>query len=72
MFTLSITTAIITAIKTITFDDVEYYVMDKIMHNDVVYVYLVNSGDMDDIIIRKVCNEESKFYLSQLEEKEFG
>lgn len=58
-------------IKTITFNDVEYYILDKINYNDVIYFFFVNSNDMDDIIVRKVITENNGFYLSQLEEKEF-
>lgn len=58
-------------IKTITFNDVEYYILDKINYNDVVYFFFVNSSNMDDIIVRKVITENNGFYLSQLEENEF-
>lgn len=58
-------------IKTITLDDKEYYVMDKLSFNDIVYFYFVNSKDMDDIIVRKLESDNGEFYLSQLDEKEF-
>ena len=58
-------------IKTITLDDIEYYVMDKLSINDIVYFYFINSNDMNDIIVRKLESDNGEFYLSQLDEEEF-
>lgn len=58
-------------IKTITLDDKEYYVMDKLSINDIVYLYFINSNDMNDIIVRKLESDNGEFYLSQLDEDEF-
>ena len=58
-------------IKTITLDDKEYYVMDKLSINDIVYLYFINSNDMNDIIVRKLESDNGEFYLSQLDEEEF-
>lgn len=58
-------------IKTITLDDKEYYVMDKLSINDIVYFYFINSNDMNDIIVRKLESDNGEFYLSQLDEEEF-
>lgn len=58
-------------IKTITLDDKEYYFMDKLSINDIVYFYFINSNDMNDIIVRKLESDNGEFYLSQLDEEEF-
>lgn len=52
-------------------DNCEYIVVDKIKKDDAYYVYLINSRDKEDLVIRKELIEEDDRYLVGLDnEKE--
>lgn len=47
-------------------DNIEYVVIDKIISDDVTYVYLTNKDDEKDFCIRKIIKENGKDMLSGL------
>lgn len=50
-------------------DDNCYKVVDKIKDIDKAYVYLINSSDKDDLVIRKEIDEDDSKYLVGLDDE---
>ena len=51
-------------------DNIEYLVVDKIKEKDFYYVYLVNSRDDADLVVRKEIIENDKRFLVGLDDEE--
>ncbi len=51
-------------------DGVEYICMKKIEHNVEVYLYLSNSDDLEDIMLRKIDKEDPDYIMPLKDEKE--
>ena len=47
-----------------------YQVIDKIKDNAKAYVYLVNTRDKDDLVVRKEIEEDEQRYLVGLDDEE--
>lgn len=57
-------------IYTIEIDDKEYFIIDEIVEGDKRLVYLSNTLDPKDFLIRKVSKEDDKEVLIGLDSKE--
>ena len=51
-------------------DNIEYIVIDKIKEGKVAYIYLVDSRNKDDLVIRKEILEDGNTYLVGLDNEE--
>ena len=50
-------------------DDECYKVVDKIRDNDKAYVFLINTSDRDDLVVRKEIDENDSKYLVGLDDE---
>ena len=49
-------------------DDIEYAIIEEIVHNNNKYVYLTNVNDYEDFCIRKVITEGTEQFLVGLDD----
>ena len=58
-------------VRTMIFPDgKEYFILDKVSMDEKVYFILAEVLNEDEIVIRKVINDNKEFYLSQLDSDE--
>lgn len=51
-------------------DNMEYGIVSKLKIDGIVYAYLVNLNNIEDIIIKKIINENGEDYLIGLDDED--
>jgi len=58
--------------EVMTIDDKEYAIVNEITENDTTYIYLVNTNNEADVMIRKSSKEDKDTYIPLDNDEEFN
>ena len=54
-------------VEYVTFNNIDYIIVDSVKYNHYKYIYMVNENDPKDFYIRKLVNEDGKTYYTNVD-----